>query len=157
MVDAESALFKARSAYFSRCQTGVKLREELAAAQSSLTESQTALVASYPGPPSQQPPTTPSSASAGPSGGGGFASGSPLPAPHSNGGGSSNSTQLAAAVAGTPADADTCTTTTADPGLMNLVVKQKAKVDRLEKQLADNDKKVGALRLGCIVLTQQVD
>lgn len=107
MVDTESALFKAKSSYFSRCQTGVKLREELGGAQSSLNEMQASLVAAY----AASPPPTSAMNGASPSG---FAT--------------STESGLESAAP--------------DPGLMNQVVKQRAKVERLERQLADNDKKV---------------
>ncbi len=120
MVDAESALFKAKSAYFNRCQAGVKLREELASAQSTLDESQAALVAAAtapaPSPVTPQPSSTPTSSPAtnGSADGGG---GGDFPSP-------------------------------VDQSLMNAVVKQKAKVERLEKQLGENDKKVSAFVVG---------
>ncbi|VEL08088.1 unnamed protein product [Protopolystoma xenopodis] len=38
MIDAENSLMKIKSAYIQRCQTGIKLREELALAQSLLNE-----------------------------------------------------------------------------------------------------------------------
>ncbi|VDN13463.1 unnamed protein product [Dibothriocephalus latus] len=115
MVDAESALFKSKAAYFSRCQTGVKLREELATAQSLLNEMQANLVGTY----TSAPPISPLSPGAGASG----------PAASGAEAGSSMESGLDG--------------TAAVQTLMNQVAKQKAKVERLEKQLAENDKKVG--------------
>ncbi|KAL7057871.1 hypothetical protein AAHC03_016493 [Spirometra sp. Aus1] len=111
MVDAESALFKSKAAYFSRCQTGVKLREELATAQALLNEMQANLVATCTAPSSPLSP-----------------------------GGNSGTTAPGGAEAGSSVESG-LDATPAGPALMNQVVKQKAKVERLEKQLADNDKK----------------
>ncbi|EUB61836.1 Minor histocompatibility protein HA-1 [Echinococcus granulosus] len=143
MVDAESALFKAKSNYFKCCQTGVKLREDLATAQATLNDSQANLMAAA---------TTTSLAS-------------PMPLPPINGA-ASGSPSTASAVTATTSVASASTdngldgSTSAssasasasiaytspspvDPALMNAVVKHKAKVERLERQLGDNDKKVG--------------
>ncbi|KAH9281647.1 Rho GTPase-activating protein 29 [Echinococcus granulosus] len=141
MVDAESALFKAKSNYFKCCQTGVKLREDLATAQATLNDSQANLMAAA---------TTTSLAS-------------PMPLPPINGA-ASGSPSTASAVTATTSVASASTdngldgSTSAssasasasiaytspspvDPALMNAVVKHKAKVERLERQLGDNDKK----------------
>ncbi|VDL97842.1 unnamed protein product [Schistocephalus solidus] len=124
MVDAESVLFKSKAAYFSRCQTGVKLREELATAQALLNEMQANLVATYTAPPASPLSPGSNSGSATVPGGGG-------------GGGGGGGT----AEAGSSMDSG-LDSSQAGPALMNQVVKQKAKVERLEKQLADNDKKI---------------
>ncbi|KAK4467412.1 hypothetical protein MN116_009091 [Schistosoma mekongi] len=49
MLDAENSLFKAKTAYYQRCQAGVKLREELATAQNFLNELSASLSASFSG------------------------------------------------------------------------------------------------------------
>ncbi|KAL5965335.1 hypothetical protein TSMEX_006929 [Taenia solium] len=143
MVDAESALFKAKSAYFKCCQAGVKLREDLATAQATLDDSQTSLRAAATAAPLS----------------------SPMPLPPINGAASGSSATVSAVTATTsvlsastdsgldgsaPAGSVSAPVSTAyapppplDPALMNAVVKHKAKVERLERQLGDNDKKVG--------------
>ncbi|VDK35152.1 unnamed protein product [Taenia asiatica] len=142
MVDAESALFKAKSAYFKCCQAGVKLREDLATAQATLDDSQTNLRAAATAAPLS----------------------SPMPLPPINGAASGSSATVSAVTATTsvlsastdsgldgsaPASSVSAPVSTAytpppplDPALMNAVVKHKAKVERLERQLGDNDKKV---------------
>ncbi|VDN98600.1 unnamed protein product [Rodentolepis nana] len=128
MVDAESALFKAKSAYFKCCQTGVRLREDLTTAQATLNESQASLLAAATAPP-------------------------PASAPAVNGASSGHSASTNAIFGSTENGIENCNTfssstsaftphSTVDPSLMNAVVKQKAKVEKLEKQLGDNDKKV---------------
>uniref|UniRef100_A0A5K3ELM3 Rho-GAP domain-containing protein n=1 Tax=Mesocestoides corti TaxID=53468 RepID=A0A5K3ELM3_MESCO len=122
MVDAETALFKAKSAYFNRCQAGVKLREDLAAAQAILNESQAGLVAASTANPSPAVPPPPSGA-----------------AP-TNGGLAPGISASAESVSDNPT-IGTTQSPPVDPALFNAVVKYKGKVERLEKQLGDNDKK----------------
>ena len=136
MVDAESALFKAKSAYFKCCQAGVKLREDLSTAQSTLDESQATLVAAAAAPP----PSTNGGASSAVA----TTATSAVSASTDSGldGSASASSASAASSAFVPPSP-------VDPGLMNTVVKQKAKVERLEKQLGDNDKKVSLCLNSC--------
>ncbi|VDM30432.1 unnamed protein product [Hydatigera taeniaeformis] len=141
MLDTESALFKAKSAYFKCCQAGVKLREDLATAQATLDDSQANLRAAATAAPLSSPmPLPPIN---------GAASGSPAAA---------SAVNTTASMPPVSADSDLDNPFPAssisapistvyapppplDPALMNAVVKHKAKVERLERQLGDNDKK----------------
>lgn len=128
MVDAESALFKAKSTYFNRCQAGVKLREELASAQASLDESQAALLVAATAPPTLNTLATNQQ--------------------QQGGGGVGGDTQQLSANGSFPDSAgstDQGFPPPVDQALMNTVMKQKAKVERLEKQLVENDKKVSII------------
>ena len=129
MVDAESALFKAKAAYFKCCQAGVKLREDLGTAQSTLDESQATLVAAATAPP----PSVNGGAGSAPT----TAAISTVSASSDSGLDGSASASSASATSGAFVPPSPV-----DPALMNTVVKQKVKVERLEKQLGDNDKKV---------------
>nr|CUU98964.1 hypothetical transcript [Hymenolepis microstoma] len=128
MVDAESALFKAKSAYFKCCQTGVRLREDLTTAQATLNESQASLLAAATAPPPISVPTV-NGASAG------YSSSTNTIFGSAENSIENSNTFSSSTSAFTPPS-------TVDPSLMNAVVKQKAKVEKLEKQLGDNDKKV---------------
>lgn len=141
MVDAESALFKAKSAYFKCCQAGVRLREDLTIAQASLDESQASLMAAATAP--SLPPTgtsvnggssAPASAS--------FTTAASGSTENGQDGSTTYSSSVSAGTAYTPPS-------TIDPALMNAAVKYKAKVEKLERQLGDNDKKVGSLGSLC--------
>ncbi|KAM7536615.1 hypothetical protein Aperf_G00000084555 [Anoplocephala perfoliata] len=134
MVDAESALFKAKSAYFKCCQAGVRLREDLTSAQASLDESQANLLAAATAPS----PLTTSGATVN---GGLFASASASStaatsssAENGPDGSTAHSSSVSSGAAYTPPSP-------VDPALMNAVTKYKLKVEKLERQLGDNDKK----------------
>ncbi|KAF5403209.1 hypothetical protein PHET_03364, partial [Paragonimus heterotremus] len=136
MMDAENVLIKTKSGYYQRCQTGVKLREELAAAQNLLNE----LSASM----SNIPIAGALLSSASSNLSGGSNTSTPLPTTSVS---SSNSgvTQTVGSVAslvqeGADVSSDV-NTTLAGTTTSTQVAKQKAKVERLEKQLSDNDKK----------------
>ncbi|THD23949.1 RhoGAP [Fasciola hepatica] len=135
MLDAENSLIKTKSAYYQRCQTGVKLREELAMAQNQLNEMNAGMpvvTGSGPGIPSgsiSPGPTSPGQGQSAP------ITNSPMGANQGQTVGSTASlTQDIADSA--PDSAATSTSSTS-----NQVAKQRAKVERLEKQLSDNDKK----------------
>lgn len=138
MVDAESALFKAKSAYFKCCQAGVKLREDLATAQATLDDSQASLRAAATAAPISSPmPLPPIN---------GAASGSPATVSAVTATTSALSASTDSGLDGSaPVSAAYAPPPPLDPALMNAVVKHKAKVERLERQLGDNDKKVGIL------------
>ncbi|KAM3183070.1 hypothetical protein ACTXT7_011076 [Hymenolepis weldensis] len=127
MVDAESALFKAKSTYFKCCQAGVRLREDLTTAQATLDESQANLLAAAIAPP----PTTVPTVNGGSTGC--TTSTTAISGSTENGVESSNASSSSTSAFTPPS--------TVDPSLMNAVVKHKAKVEKLEKQLGDNDKK----------------
>ncbi|CAL8075847.1 unnamed protein product [Calicophoron daubneyi] len=132
MLDAENSLIKTKSAYYQRCQTGVKLREELASAQNLLNELNASTGANPPMPTAVgsagstiNSPTLPQANS-----------GSAVVAGAGGGGSSVGSTaSLTQDIPELAADAGSSSTTS------NQVAKQRAKVERLEKQLSDNDKK----------------
>lgn len=129
MVDAESALFKAKSTYFKCCQAGVRLREDLTTAQATLDEAQANLLAAATAPPPATAPTVNGGST------GCTTSTTAISGSTENGVESSNAPSSTSAF--TPPS-------TVDPSLMNAVVKHKAKVEKLEKQLGDNDKKAGS-------------
>lgn len=116
MVDAEHSLFKTKSAYYQRCQAGVKLREELTNAQNLLNEFSTQSI--------------PNNAS--------VLSFSNVPSNPVNVITTSNTNLNTEAMDSTETDSNLFVTNSTS----NQAVKQKVKVERLEKQLADNDKKV---------------
>ncbi|CAH8871027.1 unnamed protein product [Trichobilharzia szidati] len=141
MLDAENSLFKTKSAYYQRCQAGVKLREELASAQNFLNELSASLNQTPSNSFSGAPPsassltTTPTSASgtAGSTGGSTHLSNSNLTV-----GSNANLAQDS----NDPSSGDSSTfTASSSSSSSNQVAKQRAKVERLEKQLSDNDKK----------------
>ncbi|GAA54735.1 minor histocompatibility protein HA-1 [Clonorchis sinensis] len=130
LVDAENSLFKTKAAYYQRCQTGVKLREELAAAQIMYDEISTLSATS----------ATPASTTSAAQNAAGVAS--------SNAASSSNSnTQTAGSAPNLaqeseiPITTDVSLTSGAGGSTSTQLAKQRAKVERLEKQLSDNDKK----------------
>ncbi|CAH8490895.1 unnamed protein product [Dicrocoelium dendriticum] len=140
LIDAENSLIKTKSAYYQRCQTGVKLREELSAAQTLLNElnasvanaSNVSATPSVPGLPGGISTGTPGSSSL-------QGLGATMP---------SNSTSYSVGVPPNPfmdsAELTTdqsSTTTAGTTSTTNQIAKQKAKVERLEKQLSDNDRK----------------
>lgn len=142
MLDAENSLIKTKSGYYQRCQTGVKLREELAAAQNLLNELSASLL--------YVTSLTSTAAS------GGTSTSSPLPNINVT---LSNSAviQTAGSAAnlapdGSDLSADASTSSAGASSTSNQLAKQRAKVERLEKQLSDNDKKVSVIyRLSSIL------
>lgn len=140
MLDAENSLIKTKSAYYQRCQTGVKLREELAMAQNQLNEMNAGMA-----PVIVVGPVV--------------SSGSVSPSPTSTGQGQSSSSANSPGVSQGQTVGSTASLTqditdnvpdssaTSSSSTSNQVAKQRAKVERLEKQLSDNDKKVSRSRL----------
>ncbi|KAF6771836.1 hypothetical protein AHF37_09406 [Paragonimus kellicotti] len=136
MLDAENVLIKTKSGYYQRCQTGVKLREELAAAQNLLNE----LSASMSNTPTSG--ALLSGASSNLSGGSTTSTPLPITAVSSSNSGVNQTVGSAASLVQEGADVSAdVNTTLAGTTTSTQVAKQKAKVERLEKQLSDNDKK----------------
>ncbi|CAH8633838.1 unnamed protein product [Schistosoma bovis] len=156
MLDAENSLFKTKTTYYQRCQAGVKLREELATAQNLLNELSASLMqsssVSFSG-TSTSTGTTPSSS---------FSSVTIMPPTQTNvsglpvyTAGNSYSSNLVSSTAGSNANLTQDLMNDSNIGESNLsnptsslststsnqVAKQRVKVERLEKQLGDNDKK----------------
>uniref|UniRef100_A0A095B142 Rho-GAP domain-containing protein n=1 Tax=Schistosoma haematobium TaxID=6185 RepID=A0A095B142_SCHHA len=156
MLDAENSLFKTKTTYYQRCQAGVKLREELATAQNLLNELSASLMqsssVSFSG-TSTSTGTTPSSS---------FSSVTIMPPTQTNvsglpvyTAGNSYSSNLMSSTAGSNANLTQDLMNDSNIGESNLsnptsslststsnqVAKQRVKVERLEKQLGDNDKK----------------
>ncbi|VDO87173.1 unnamed protein product [Schistosoma margrebowiei] len=156
MLDAENSLFKTKTTYYQRCQAGVKLREELATAQNLLNELSASLMqsssVSFSG-TSTSTGTTPSSS---------FSSVTIMPPTQTNvsglpvyTAGNSYSSNLMSSAAGSNANLTQDLMNDSNIGESNLsnptsslststsnqVAKQRVKVERLEKQLGDNDKK----------------
>ncbi|VDP41135.1 unnamed protein product [Schistosoma mattheei] len=160
MLDAENSLFKTKTTYYQRCQAGVKLREELATAQNLLNELSASLMqsssVSFSG-TSTSTGTTPSSS---------FSSVTIMPPTQTNASGlpvytagNSYSSNLMSSTAGSNANLTQDLMNDSNIGESNLsnptsslststsnqVAKQRVKVERLEKQLGDNDKKIEIL------------
>ncbi|KAF8561756.1 hypothetical protein P879_02333 [Paragonimus westermani] len=137
MLDAENVLIKTKSGYYQRCQTGVKLREELAAAQNLLNEL-SASMSNIPSAAGTLQPGTSSTLS------GGSNMSSPLQSTTVSSSNSGVNQTAGSAVSlvqeGSDVSADV-NPTLAGTATSTQVAKQKAKVERLEKQLSDNDKK----------------
>ncbi|VDP70142.1 unnamed protein product [Echinostoma caproni] len=134
MLDAENSLIKTKSAYYQRCQTGVKLREELAMAQNQLNEMNAGLVASGLGSGSTSGPVSP--------GPGSVASGQTTSLVNTSSGTTQSQTVgSTASLTQDITDSAPDSTATSSSSTSNQVAKQRAKVERLEKQLSDNDKK----------------
>ncbi|CAH8625390.1 unnamed protein product [Schistosoma guineensis] len=156
MLDAENSLFKTKTTYYQRCQAGVKLREELATAQNLLNELSASLMqsssVSFSG-TSTSTGTTPSSS---------FSSVTIMPPTQTNvsglpvyTAGNSYSSNLMNSTTGSNAnltqdfmnDSNIGESNLSNPtsslstSTSNQVAKQRVKVERLEKQLGDNDKK----------------
>uniref|UniRef100_A0A3Q0KNL3 Rho-GAP domain-containing protein n=1 Tax=Schistosoma mansoni TaxID=6183 RepID=A0A3Q0KNL3_SCHMA len=160
MLDAENSLFKTKTTYYQRCQAGVKLREELATAQNLLNELTASLMqsssVSFSGALSSSASTgttTPSSS---------FSSVTIMPPTQTNVSGlpvyttgTSYSSNLMGSTVGSNANLTqdlmndsnigesnpSNTTSSLSTSTSNQVAKQRVKVERLEKQLGDNDKK----------------
>ncbi|TGZ74269.1 hypothetical protein CRM22_001012 [Opisthorchis felineus] len=130
LVDAENSLFKTKAAYYQRCQTGVKLREELAAAQIMYDEINTLSATSA-------APTSNTSAAQNTTG---VASSNPASSSNSNTQTAGSAPNLAPE-SEVPITADVSSTSGAGGSTSTQLAKQRAKVERLEKQLSDNDKK----------------
>ncbi|CAH8644150.1 unnamed protein product [Heterobilharzia americana] len=132
MLDAENSLFKTKSAYYQRCQAGVKLREELASAQNFLNE----LSASLTQTPSNSFSSTPLSSSTLTATSTSMLTSVSGIAMNSGGNAYSSNSNLAAGNMNSSTAASSSSSSTS-----NQVAKQRVKVERLEKQLSDNDKK----------------
>ncbi|CAH8660592.1 unnamed protein product [Schistosoma rodhaini] len=160
MLDAENSLFKTKTTYYQRCQAGVKLREELATAQNllneltaSLMQSSSVSFSSALSSSTSTGTTTPSSS---------FSSVTIMPPTQTNvsglpvySTGTSYSSNLISSTVGSNANLTqdlmndsnigesnpSNTTSSLSTSTSNQVAKQRVKVERLEKQLGDNDKK----------------
>ncbi|KAH8862842.1 Rho GTPase-activating protein 29 [Schistosoma japonicum] len=151
MLDAENSLFKAKTAYYQRCQAGVKLREELASAQNFLNELSASLMQSSAsfsgGTPSLSLSTgiVSSTSTTGITPGQSNLSGSTSSTagnsyPMNTAGSNTNLTQdMNDSI--TSEQNSSNQTSLSSTSTSNQVAKQKVKVERLEKQLGDNDKK----------------